>query len=213
MAPRLQTQGNCCRCGHTPSQPQPLTDYSYLLGLYLGDGSLGHVKPSVWSLCITCADAWPGLIAECKRAMQAIRPANRVNVVQRDGCVVVLTYSKHWPCFFPQHGPGMKHTRRIALEPWQQEIVDEHAGPFLRGLFHSDGCRVSNRVTRYFAGRTRHYQYPRYFFTNRSGDILELCGQTLEGLGIAWRYSRPHVISVARRDAVAALDEFVGPKY
>jgi hypothetical protein len=28
-----------------------------------------------------------------------------------------------------------------------------------------------------------------------------------------WRYSRRNSISVARRGAVARLDEFVGPKY
>lgn len=31
-------------------------------------------------------------------------------------------------------------------------------------------------------------------------------------LGIAWRQSNARVISVAQRDAVAALDTFVGPK-
>jgi hypothetical protein len=30
---------------------------------------------------------------------------------------------------------------------------------------------------------------------------------------VAWRLARPDVISVAKRDAVARLDEFVGPKY
>jgi hypothetical protein len=28
-----------------------------------------------------------------------------------------------------------------------------------------------------------------------------------------WRFSKPNTISVARREAVARLDEFVGPKY
>jgi hypothetical protein len=35
----------------------------------------------------------------------------------------------------------------------------------------------------------------------------------LDQLGVAWRYSRPKTISGARREAVARLDEFVGPKY
>jgi hypothetical protein len=30
---------------------------------------------------------------------------------------------------------------------------------------------------------------------------------------VAWRYSRRNSISVARHEAVARLDEFVGPKY
>jgi len=57
------------------------------------------------------------------------------------------------------------------------------------------------------------YEYPRYLFTNESKDILRLCGETLDQLGVAWRFSRRGVISVARHEAVARLDEFVGPKY
>jgi hypothetical protein len=38
---------------------------------------------------------------------------------------------------------------------WQQEIVTIFPGPFLRGLFHSDGCRIINRVRRKLAGGDR----------------------------------------------------------
>ena len=57
------------------------------------------------------------------------------------------------------------------------------------------------------------YEYPRYLFSNESADILGLCGQALDQLGISWRLSRRNMLSVARREAVARLDEFVGPKY
>ncbi len=57
------------------------------------------------------------------------------------------------------------------------------------------------------------YKYPRYFFSNESTDILGLCGQALDRLGVSWRFSRRNTISVARRAAVARLDEFVGPKF
>ncbi len=57
------------------------------------------------------------------------------------------------------------------------------------------------------------HEYPRYLFDNQSTDILRLCGDALNRLGVAWRFSRPKTISVARREAVARLDEFVGPKY
>ena len=40
-------------------------------------------------------------------------------------------YSKHWPCLFPQHGPGKKHTGRFALEPWQQALVDQATEEFI----------------------------------------------------------------------------------
>jgi hypothetical protein len=57
------------------------------------------------------------------------------------------------------------------------------------------------------------YEDPRYLLVNESADILFLCGQTLDRLGVEWRFSKPNTISVARRNAVARLDEFVGPKY
>ena len=59
----------------------------------------------------------------------------------------------------------------------------------------------------------RWYEYPRYLFDNQSADIHRLCGQALDRLGVAWRFSKPTTISVARREAVARLDVFVGPKY
>jgi hypothetical protein len=127
--------------------------------------------------------------------------------------VYAQSTSTHWPCLFPQHGPGRKHTRTIALVSWQQAIVIAHPGSFARGLFHSDGCRVINRVRRPLASGDRWYEYPRYFLANESSDILALCGQTLDQLGISWRMARRNVLSVARREAVARLDEFVGPKY
>ena len=64
-----------------------------------------------------------------------------------------------------------------------------------------------------YADGERWYEYPLYLFTNESTDILRLCGETLDQLGVAWRFSRRNAISVARREAVARLDEFVGPKY
>ena len=41
------------------------------------------------------------------------------------GAIVVSTVAwQHWPCLFPQHGPGRKHERPIVLEHWQRVIVD-----------------------------------------------------------------------------------------
>jgi hypothetical protein len=88
-----------------------------------------------------------------------------------------------------------------------------NVGRFACGLFHSDGYRGINRVRVQLADGDHWYEYPRYLFTNESADILGLCGEALDQLGVAWRYSRRNSISVARRAAVARLDEFVGPKY
>ncbi len=119
---------------------------------------------------------------------------------------------KHWLCLFPQHAPGRKHERPIVLASWQREIVERHPGRFLRGLFHSDGYRLTNWTVKAVDGEPKRYEYPRYFFNNQSTDILGLCGWALDLCGIGWRYNRGDSISVARRDAVAGLDEYVGPK-
>jgi hypothetical protein len=206
----------CPRCAANQTLPEPQADYAYLLGLYLGDGCIsraGARDKDVWKLRIMCADAWPGLIRECERAMSTIRPDNEVSTQQQVGCTEVMCCSRHWPCLFPQHGLGKKHMRKIELQPWQRIIVLNDPGHFARGLFHSDGYRGINRVRARLADGERWYEYPRYLFTNESKDILRLCGETLDQLEVAWRFSRRNAISVARREAVARLDEFVGPKY
>lgn len=197
----------CPRCRPVPRFPDDQESYSYLLGLYLGDGHLvTSVKVPV--LRISCTASWPGLIARCEAAMLAVL-ARKVQRVRQTGCVNVQSYSGHWPCLLPQHGPGRKHERRIHLTDWQQPIIDANPGPFLRGLFHSDGCRVINKVVR--AGRT--YRYPRYMFSNESSDIMALCQESLTQLDLSWRMCRPNLLSVARRDDVRALDQYVGAKH
>jgi hypothetical protein len=57
------------------------------------------------------------------------------------------------------------------------------------------------------------YEYPRYQFTNASVDIKKLFTDTCDQLGIEWRHMNARNISVARRESVARLDEFVGPKF
>jgi hypothetical protein len=71
----------------------------------------------------------------------------------------------------------MKHTRRIALEPWQQALVDQATEEFVLGLIHSDGCRV--------VANDRGVTSIRYHFSNRSEDILGLFTGALDALGIA----------------------------
>lgn len=200
-------------CPHCHGRELDARSYSYLLGLYLGDGHIVLCRKGVYQLSIFCGDMWPGLIDAAAHALATVMPASKVSRRQHTGCTEVKSYSLHWACLFPQHGPGRKHERTIALADWQEEIVGDHPGPFARGLIHSDGYRGTNRVRRPVGGEDKWYEYPRYLFKNESGDILRLCGETLDRLGVAWRYNKRNEISVARRDAVARLDEFVGPKY
>ena len=78
---------------------------------------------------------------------------------------------------FPQHGHGLKHQRRIALEDWQQRCVDETPWAFLRGLVHSDGC--------FFINRTGRYAYLSVDFCNRSADVRRLFTEACDRVDVA----------------------------
>jgi hypothetical protein len=198
----------CFRCADEP--PGAPAGYVYLLGQYLGDGHIRRNGRSL-TLSIFCCNDYPRIMADVSAAMASALGAG-VFDNPKTGCVAVESTTRHWACLFPQHGPGMKHTRPIVLEPWQQELVDADPRPLIRGLIHSDGCRVTNWTERQVGGTTKRYTYPRYFFSNASDDIRRIFTDALDQLGIAWRQSNARNISIARREAVAALDEFVGPK-
>ncbi len=144
--------------------------------------------------------------------MAVVKPGGRPHTRLMPGCVVTTVSWKHWPCLFPQHGPGRKHERPIVLEPWQVAIVEAYPAAFLRGLFHSDGSRVRNWTTRMVAGERKRYDYPRWQFTNVSTDIRQLCCWALDLVDVPWRQSHAKTISVSTRAAVARLDTLIGLK-
>ncbi|MET9517210.1 helix-turn-helix domain-containing protein [Streptomyces sp. NPDC002994] len=206
------------KCPRCDGRPLDNAAYAYLLGLYLGDGHISHYSTHrAPSLMISLDDSWPGVQDEAEAAMRAVFPENATCRVRRTGCHNIKVYSKHLPCLFPQHGPGKKHARKIALEPWQQDIVDAHPWQFIRGLVHSDGCRNMNWTTRIVRGERKRYEYPRYWFTNVSDDIRQLYTDTLDSLGVEWRHctrqGKLYNISVAKRASVALMDAHVGPKH
>ncbi|MEY9861941.1 hypothetical protein ABH935_007584 [Catenulispora sp. GAS73] len=190
------------------------TAYSYLLGLYLGDGCITKApQHRVHTLTIACGDAWPGLIEAASEALRAVAPPCGVTRLQRVGMTEVKMYSSHWVCMFPQHGPGMKHTRKIELADWQSEIVESHPWEFIRGLIHSDGCRITNWTEKVIAGERKRYEYTRYFFSNVSSDIRDLYCWALDVVGVEWRYANWRNISVAKKNSIALMDLHVGPKF
>ncbi len=198
----------CLRCSDAPHD---LAAYAALLGYYLGDGCLSEA-PRYFALRVSCDANYPRILEDVATLMTRVRPGSNVFRVKAPGVVVVQAHWQHWPCLFPQHGPGRKHERPIVLEPWQQRIVRDHPGDFLRGLFHSDGSRVANWTTRVVAGKVKRYDYPRWMFTNSSDDILDLCTQALDLVGVAWRRPRVNCVAVSRAADVGRLDELIGPK-
>jgi hypothetical protein len=144
--------------------------------------------------------------------MRRVFPVNRVHGHSRSGGyansaprsnVALSVYSKTLPCLFPQHGPGRKHERPIALDEWQHDLIAKHPWQLLRGLIHSDGCR--------FVNTGRSWRHPRYSFSNQSDDIRTIFCHTCDLVGIRWT-AAPRTVYVSRVADVARLDVFIGPK-
>lgn len=152
------------------------------------------------------------IIADVEQVIEDVRPDHKIFRVRGPGVVVVQSNWVHWPCFFPQHGPGRKHQRILGMQDWQCDIVQRHPADFLRGLFHSDGCRVRNWATQNVSGAKKRYEYPRWQFVNESAEIMGWCRDALDLVDVAWRQTNLRTPSVSRGDAVARLDELIGPK-
>lgn len=197
-----------CAPDAVPSfDPDVEPDYAYLLGLYLGDGHITEMDRT-YRLRIALDGIYPGIVAECRAAIERVARRRASVCRTQSRAVVVHAYTNAWPQLFPQHGPGTKHQRQIELEDWQLAITHRHPQQLLRGLIHSDGSRSINTIRH----PSKTYVYARYLFCNYSDDIRAIFCDHLDLLGIPWRRMNRWNISVARRDAVAMLDEFVGPK-
>lgn len=151
----------------------PGASYAYLLGVYLGDGYIAELERTC-ALRVFCDSRYPRIIREITRAIRAILPAYSV-AVKKDpvqNVTRLITNYRWWPVLFPQHGPGRKHEREISLESWQREITERHPESLIRGLIHSDGCRVVATIRK---GKKR-YRYSRLLLCQpirgHQGDLL-----------------------------------------
>jgi hypothetical protein len=208
VGPSARSISTCAICADAPER-LPAASYAYLLGAYLGDGHIVCLARGVHRLTIYCSLIHINVAWWMTRAAEDVigrRVTMRPDPIEN--VLYVQSHWKHWACLFPQHGPGRKHERRIALAPWQQHIVDAHPDQLVRGLIHSDGSRHINRIKH----PKRTYEYVRYEFSNRSEDIKRIFCEACDVLGVQWRVMNRDSISVARRASVARLDEFIGPK-
>jgi hypothetical protein len=203
----------CGRCEHPQHHLDQLpVEYVYLLGLYLGDGSISSHPRSVHKLRVTLDVKYPGIVEECEQAIRVTMPSSHVGrLLKPSNCFEVYSYSRSWPCLFPQHGLGKKHERRIWLAHWQRTLAERWPEALIRGMIHSDGHRFIN------TGRGD-WRHPRYGFSNLSTDITSIFCTACDCLGLRWTGAFPEneskavTIYVSRKADVAKMDEFVGPK-
>ena len=194
--------------------PDPVA-YSYLLGCYLGDGHVTLKPPNSWTLRVACDQRYPLVIAEIRAAMETTFPGRlSTQISSSTGASDVIGICHPGVgSAFPQHGPGRKHSRTIVLAEWQCKITRQYPEALIRGLIHSDGCRVENRFrTSLPSGRVAQYSYVRYFFSNLSADIRAIFIDHCEVLGIRVTQSNHRNLSISHRKSVALMDKIVGPK-
>lgn len=205
--------GRCEHCGHEAHRFAELGErYVYLLGLYLGDGSISHHPRDVFRLRVSLDKKYPKIVDECAAAIAVVMRRNAVGRrLTLSNCWEVWSFSRAWPCLFPQHGPGKKHERRIWLTEWQQQLAQGWPEALIRGMIQTDGCRFMN------TGRGG-WRHPRYEFRNVSSDITSIFCTACDCLGLRWTAAFPRdetkaiSIYVSRKADVARMDEFVGPK-
>ena len=105
--------GTCMRCSRSAPYVPGLTihAYTYLLGIYLGDGMISSHPRGVYRSRIFLDRAYPVIVQECEAAMTIVMPASKASVYRHrhDRVDEVSSYSQHWPHLFPQHGAGVKH--------------------------------------------------------------------------------------------------------
>jgi hypothetical protein len=189
--------------------------YSYLLGPYLGDGTVYHQAPGFWGLRIVNDRRYQQISEEIRAAMSAVFPGRLVQTWPSFIGESDILHVSHpaIPRAFPQHGPGRKHTRTIELTDWQLGLSRAHPGALIRGLIHSDGCRSLNSfTTKLPSGRVAAYAYVRYFFTNRSADIQAIFREHCELLGVRVTQPSRRNLAILHRASVAILEKLVGPQ-
>jgi hypothetical protein len=190
-----------------------LPTYCYLLGAYLGDGTV-HAQKGL-SLNIVNDRRYPGVSNEILTAMAKTFPGRspRMHPSSTGESDILCISHPAIARAFPQNGVGRKHVRPIVLTDWQLEFTSAHPASLLRGLIHSDGCRVINRFqTKLPSGRVAEYSYVRYFFSNLSSDIRRVFVEHCELLGIRVTQSNHRNLTVSQRKSVAILEQIVGPK-
>lgn len=210
LAEEVDSKSTCW--GFESLRSYQLKSYSYLLGMYLGDGYIVK-EPRTYKLRVFLDKKYPLVIEKVKSSMNDIFPQNKVGMVYYSGHVEVNFYSKGIIRLFPQYGLGKKHERDVSLSEEQREIVKKYPWDFLNGLLHSDGSRDENYSSKY-----KKKTYARYLFTNKSQDICEsfrfICNLLeIEFKEHSKRKDDIRIFSIAKKEFVKKIDKNGGKKY
>lgn len=177
--------------------------YSYILGLYLGDGYINKMKRT-YKLRIVNDVKYSKLNMFIKLQLEKLFPSNVVGFVNRNTYLEIYVHSNKLEKLFPQHEVGRKHQRKIILTNWQTEIISNKY--LLIGLFHSDGC--------YYINKVNGYEYESYSFSNKSLDIHKIFQTCCNNLGLSYtKTNKMNETQLRKRDVVNYLKDNIGTKY
>lgn len=175
--------------------------YSFILGLYLGDGCITKNKMS-YRLRIVQDEKYTNSIIEIEEKMNLFFE-KKSSVTKQTGCTIVSIFDKYLLHYFPQHGLGKKHERLIELSEFQLKYIDYQN--LMRGLFISDGSY-------YLANK----KYERFNFTNKSLDIINIFRDCLNHFDISHGFRvKPngiYIVEIQRKSEVAKMKNLVGIK-
>jgi len=182
--------------------------YSYILGLYLGDGYINECKRT-FRIRVFLDKKFSKLNEMVNSNFKKIFPNNSVCMVEQKDTngIYFSVYNNELPIVFPQHGLGKKHDRIIKLIKWQKDILAISC--FLKGLIHSDGCFYSEKIS-------NKYLYERYMFSNKSIDLHELFQDICNKLNIEYDFQNKGdgvwQTRISKKNSVKKLKQIIGTK-
>jgi hypothetical protein len=178
--------------------------YSYILGVYLGDGYINKMERT-WKLRFFLDSRQTLVIDECVKNLKKIFIKNKVSILTtKYNYIIIYLYSNYIPNLFPHLGEGEKYKRKIELNEFQINIINYDK--LMKGLFHSDGSF-------YIASG----KYPRYQFTNKSIDLINIFKFCMIRNNIIPKYRQRkngiYDIQIQNKKDVNKLYPILGEKY
>ncbi len=178
--------------------------YSYLYGLYLGDGCVYLHKKGVYGLMIALDMKYPKLINEVYESLSTFHNNKVQTRIRYVNCCNLTIYGKYINVLFPKFGIGNKYKNMVFITKELQDNLCYKS--LLKGLFQSDGSYYyDNYNDKYF-----------YNFTNMSVDIINIFIMCLNNLDIKYtlniKKNNVYVVYIRRINEVEKMMKIVGIK-
>jgi len=179
--------------------------YSYLLGLYFGDGHIARFERTK-RLSVTLDVKYRTLNQLVERVFELLfGKAPKIRCRKNGNCIDITHSDCNIGLIFPHEGLGVKSKRKLELFEWQLNLIDWRM--FVAGMFHSDGCYYRRPNTKLYY----------YSFVNTSVDIIEMFQIGLTQIGVSFttnfrksKFSDTFVVNVYKDSS--KLHNIIGDK-